>query len=295
MKKVLFVPIVLISSLLMIVSCAKENDKTASIQSSSSQSMESSTSRELTYSIPPGDNSIAKFLPWIYTLDEADIESVTYESITHKAQTDFSFWDYTATYVSSSKEDLTNTISFLRTSQIETSREGLYREEPSKASVTFTVTLKNGKDLVIYGTDSHYFEYIYFDKDLIHIHDYSSFGLLPFLYFSIPLPVMSNKLGYTFTSHSFDNSFVHDKEKTQRVADAKAYKLKEAVFIDDTFEVSSEYNDFNHFMICCDHDGSYIVFESSKQFRIFAGIGVYSEIGRYRIANDISFADLSIQ
>lgn len=295
MKKVLFVPILLISSSLMIVSCAKENDKMASIQNSSSQSIESSTSRELTYSIPPGDNSIAKFLPWIYTLDEADIESVTYEAITHKAQTDFSFWDYTTTYKSSSKEDLTNTISFLRASQIEISREGLYREEPAKASVTFTVTLKNGKDLVIYGTDSHYFEYVYFDKDLIHIHDYSSFGSLPFLYFSIPLPVMSNKLGCTFTSHSFDNSFVYDKEKSQRVADAKAYKLKEVVFIDDTFEVSSEYNDFNHFMICCDHDGSYIVFESSKQFRIFAGIGVYSEIGRYRITNDISFADLSIK
>ena len=106
---------------------------------------------------------------------------------------------------------------------------------------------------------------------------------------------MSNKLGYTFTSNSFDNSFVHDKEKSQRVSGAKAYKLKEAVFIDDTFEVSSEYNDFNHFIICCDHDGSYIIFESNKQFRIFAGIGVMSEIGRYRITNDISFADLSIK
>lgn len=293
MKKVLFVPIVLISSLLMIVSCVKENDEATSFQSSSSQTNESPSSGESTYSIPPDDNSIAKFLPWIYTLSEEDIESVTYEAITHRAQTDFSFWDYTTTYISSSKEDLTNTISFLRTSQIQLSKKKLYTEEHSKASVTFTVTLKNGKDLVIYGTDVHIFDYVYFDKQLVH----GAYGEIftSTAYFSIPLPVMSNKLGYTFTSNSFNNSFTYDKVKAERVSGAKAYKLKEAVFIDDTFEVSNEYNDFNHFKIYCDHDDSYIVFESSKQFRIFAGIGVYSEIGRYRITNDISFADLSIK
>ena len=168
-----------------------------------------------------------------------------------------------------------------------------YRPEDLHGAIMDMVTLKNGKDLVIYGTDVHIFDYVYFDKQLVH----GAYGevFTSTAYFSIPLPVMSNKLGYTFTSNSFNNSFTYDKVKAERVSGAKAYKLKEAVFIDDTFEVSNEYNDFNHFKIYCDHDDSYIVFESSKQFRIFAGIGVYSEIGRYRITNDISFADLSIK
>ena len=283
MKKVLLVPVILISSLLMVVSCAKGNN-TQSVQSGTTSSLASAR------------HSLAKYLSWIKTMTEDDIEKVTYVAQTHNAQTDCSFWDYKTTYVSSSREDLTKTISFLRTSQIEISKyEILYPEEREKASVTFTVTLKNGKDLVIYGTDAHLFDNVYFDDELVKTNDYSSFGLLPHQFFSIPLPVMSNKVGYNFQDCSFNNCIIRNQEKAETIYNTRVSKLMDTVFADDTFEVSSEYNNYNRYTICNDYDSSVIIFESSKQFRIFAGIGVNSEIGRYRITNDVSFEDLSIQ
>ncbi len=302
MKKVLFVPFLLISSSLMIFSCTIDDDSTEASQNNSSRIIESTqnssskvsqSSSNISYSVDPNDYSVARYLPWIYSLTEDDVESVTYEALTHKYQGDYSFGDHLTTYVSSKREDLTETISFLKTSQVQVSMDNLYPTEPAKAEVTFTMNLKNGKDLVIYGTDTHEFNYIYFDRKLVQIIDLSAWGASSKrFFFTISLPKMSNNLGYSYQERCFYNCTVRDKVKSENVYAPRVDKIRNMIFTDDTFETSEEYNDFNRYSIINANDMSYIVFENSKQFRVFAGIGVIQEVGRYRITNDVSFDDL---
>ena len=280
MKKILLLPFLLLSTSLIAVSCSGNN---GSMQSSS---------------ISYKRNSVVWYEPELRHITEDDIEKVTYVAKPHQYQTDYSFGDYLTTYVSSSREDIINTLSYLRTSRIEVSNSNLYPEERATASVTFTVTLKNGKDLVIYGTDSHEFGHIYFDTNIVHIVDYNDkeYSVLTTRFFlSAPLPIMSNNLGYTFPDQSFKNCIVRDQEKAETINNTKADLLSNAVFTDDIFPVSDVYNEYNRYTICNDYDSSVLIFENSKQFRIFAGIGVRNEIGRYRITNDVSFDELSIK
>ena len=242
------------------------------------------------------DAPLSNFCPWINTIEEQDIDKATYQIKKRDYEGKYSLCDYLETYVSDSQDDIHATYQFLKNCYVrELSGSNPYRIYYDK-DVTFSVFLKNGKRLDIYGTDGHELDIVYEDNCIVHIK--TNVGLittnsfLSKLYLSMTLPLMSKLYGYSYNKLYFDNCSVQDRMNNfDYVYNINPRKLTNALFApEDSFTISSEMNDYNRYSISAQDEGN-IIFESSKCFFITYSKGVR---GRYRIINDFSFEDLFI-
>lgn len=234
---------------------------------------------------------LSNFIPLIDNLSENDIDSVCYQIEKHNHEGHYSFCDYIQNYRNKDQKDIHRIYDYLKKCKI-IERKG-FPGGSSDEKMTYTINFKDHTKLecVVYG---NLIKYFYSSSEVFHLKQMPE-NVRSYILLASDLPLFYNLEGYTYTKDYFSLASIQDKENSGQYVNAPGIEsLAKMVFInDEALEVPNELNNYNRYFISNDSAG-YIVFESSKKFRIESG-AKSGDYGRYRIINDISFEDLKIE